>query len=172
MITTEDIKIDSDEMEVDFSWALERRKSYLVSEIALRQDTINKLVKELPGKDSLNRELILKWMKEDCKEIQKLERDLLFLKPEMTSKSGITNNMILKAKNYPIIELLQNNASNDMTNCVAHQDRTPSMSIKNNRAHCFSCGFKGDTIDIYMKLHKVDFKTAVKILTKGTSNDK
>lgn len=165
MITIEDIKIDSEEMEVDFSWALERRKSYLDSGIALRQDYINKLVMKLPGKDSLNRELILKWMKENREEIQKLERDLLFLNPE--NKSEITNNMILKAKDYPIIELLQNNASNDMTNCIAHKDRTPSMSVKNNRAHCFSCGFKGDTIDVYMKLHRVDFKTAVKNLNKG-----
>lgn len=171
MITIEDVKIDSDEMEVDFSWALGQRTCYLNSEIAVRQDTINKLVKDLPGKDALNRELILKWMKEDYKEIQKLERDLLFLKPEMASKSGITNNMILKAKDYPIVKLLQNKAERDMTNCIAHQDRTPSMSLKNNRAHCFSCGFKGDAINVYMILHKVNFKTAVKNLNKGLSHD-
>ncbi len=75
-----------------------------------------------------------------------------------------TDTMIQKARGFSIKDLLPNSIKCNMTNCIAHNDKNPSMRIKDNRALCFSCGFKGDVIEVYMRLNGVDFKTAVKNL--------
>ena len=46
--------------------------------------------------------------------------------------------------------------------CPFHQDRNPSMSFKNNRFKCFSCGESGSVIDLVMKLLNVDKDEAAK----------
>ncbi|MGR3174598.1 MAG: CHC2 zinc finger domain-containing protein [Candidatus Scalindua sp.] len=162
MITYSQIGQDAEGMGVGFSWALERRKSFLACEIVLRTEAITNLLSLLAGKDSLNRELILTWMQNHNEAIKKLEKEMSCLKPVNNNLNGkITNDMILRAKEYPIRNLLSNPVKNNMTNCISHNDRTPSMSIKNNRAYCFSCGYKGDSISVYMRLNGADFKTAV-----------
>ena len=165
MITYSQIEQDAEGMGVGLTWALERRKSFLACEIASCREEISNLLKTLAGKDSLNRELIFRWIEGHKEAITKLEKEKSFLKPVMNSSKGIiTNDMILRAKEYPIKSLLPNPVRRDMTNCISHNDKTPSMSIKNNRAYCFSCKFKGDSIAIYMFLKGVNFKTAVKNL--------
>ncbi len=165
MITYSQIEQDAEGMGVGLSWALERRRSFLASEIVIHAEALNNLLSLLAGKDSLNRELIFTWMKGHKESIKKLEKEISFLKPlSNNSNDKITNDMILRARKYPIKSLLLNPVKNDMTNCISHNDKTPSMSIKNNRAYCFSCKFKGDSIAIYMYLNGVDFKAAVKNL--------
>lgn len=165
MITYSQIEEDAVAIGVGLTWALERRKSFLACEIVLRTEAINNLLLLLAGKDSLNRELILTWMQNHNEAIKKLEKEMSCLKPVNNNLNGkITDDMILRAKEYPIRNLLSNPVKNNMTNCISHNDRTPSMSIKNNRAYCFSCGFKGDSISVYMHVKNVDFKTAVKNL--------
>jgi len=165
MITYGQIKQDAEGMGVGLTWALERRKSFLVGQIASYREEVNNLLKTLAGKDSLNRELIFRWIEGHKEAITKLEKEKSCLKPVRNSSHGIiTNDMILRAREYPIKNLLSNPVTNNMTNCISHNDKTPSMSIKNNRAYCFSCKFKGDSIAIYMFLKGVDFKTAVKNL--------
>ena len=165
MLTYSQVKQDSEDMGVDLPWALERRKSYLTGEISLYTGEASNLISALAGKDSLNRELIFTWVKECNETIKKLEREMSLLKP-VSNKSGkeITEDMITRAKEYPIKNLLPNPVRNNLTNCISHSDKTPSMSIKNNRVYCFSCGFKGSVIDVAMQLNGVDFKTAVREL--------
>jgi len=54
--------------------------------------------------------------------------------------------------------------------CFHYPDKHPSLSINlNNGAfRCLSCGVKGGgLIDFYMRLHGVDFKTAIQALSRG-----
>lgn len=49
-----------------------------------------------------------------------------------------------------------------------HTENTPSMHIypETNTWHCFGCGESGDTIDVITNVLNLDFKEAVKYLTK------
>lgn len=61
---------------------------------------------------------------------------------------------------YHIGELDKNNRML----CIFHQDSNPSMSLKENYFHCFSCGAHGSVIDIVMKHFGITDKEAVKML--------
>jgi hypothetical protein len=53
--------------------------------------------------------------------------------------------------------------------CPLHSENTPSFCwyVQNNSWYCFGgCGVGGDVIDLYMKMNKCDFMTAVKALQK------
>jgi hypothetical protein len=165
MLNYNQVKQDAMLMEVDLQWAIDARKRYLNSEIGSHANEINSLILSLAGKNSLTRELALRWVKEHDGEMKILQREISFLKPSSNvSKNEITNAMIQKARKYPIKDLLPNPIKRNMTDCIAHNDKNPSMRIKDNRAKCFSCGFKGDVIEVYMRLNSVGFKTAVRNL--------
>jgi hypothetical protein len=91
-----------------------------------------------------------------------IAREKIKLKP--TSKNNITPDMIERAKQYPIEKLIPSTGRPGNVLCIAHEDHNPSMSIKNNRAHCFVCGFKEDTIGVYQFLNRCSFYDAVKSL--------
>ena len=77
----------------------------------------------------------------------------------------IDQNSIITAKSASILALLGVSRVGNIS-CPFHSDKTPSFQIKkNNTFTCYSCGEHGDVIDLYMKLHSCDFKTAVKALT-------
>lgn len=40
--------------------------------------------------------------------------------------------------------------------CPAHDDHKPSLSFKDNRCKCFSCQFKGSSIDLVMQVQGLD----------------
>ncbi len=46
--------------------------------------------------------------------------------------------------------------------CIFHQDKNPSMSFKDNRFKCFSCGVGGSSIDLVQKLFLLEPLQAVK----------
>jgi hypothetical protein len=82
---------------------------------------------------------------------------------------GITEEMITRAREYPITELYTeltgNRVGKGNVTCPFHKDTNPSMSLKkHNRYKCFSCDEGGDTIDLYMKLNECRFVDAVKAL--------
>lgn len=73
--------------------------------------------------------------------------------------------MIQRAKNHPIENLLNTKGKKGNISCPFHKDKTPSFQIKkNNTFTCYSCGEYGDAVDLYQKLHKVGFIEAVKAL--------
>ena len=47
-------------------------------------------------------------------------------------------------------------------NCPFHTDKTPSLSVKGERFHCFSCDRGGDMIDFVQDFFNLDFRTACK----------
>ena len=53
--------------------------------------------------------------------------------------------------------------------CPFHNEKTPSLSIKQDGQFfkCFGCGESGNVITLVMKSENVDFMTAVEILCKN-----
>lgn len=53
--------------------------------------------------------------------------------------------------------------------CPIHNEKTPSFVVylEQNRWYCFgACGEGGDVIDLYQKLHNIDFREALQELSK------
>ena len=85
--------------------------------------------------------------------------------PEIVKGNGITPEAIAQARNYPISEIVEVN-SRGFAHCVNHfPDRHPSMYCKGNWAHCFSCGFSGDSISVYQKVNNIGFVESVEGLS-------
>ena len=53
--------------------------------------------------------------------------------------------------------------------CPFHQEKTPSFAVKGNYAHCFGCGWSGDTISFVKELFGLDFPDAVRKLISDFS---
>lgn len=77
-----------------------------------------------------------------------------------TSSSKITQEMIFRARDYPITSLL---IGKGPRKCLWHDERTPSMHVLNrtNRVKCYGCGKMADVIELYQKLHNCSFQEAV-----------
>ena len=74
---------------------------------------------------------------------------------------------IEKARNVPIETIYPFVRRGKNVSCPLHSDTHPSASIKYNRLVCFSCGFKGDVIALFMRLNNVEFKEAVRNLCQS-----
>ncbi|MCR4321303.1 MAG: CHC2 zinc finger domain-containing protein [Candidatus Brocadiaceae bacterium] len=148
---------------VDVQWAVARRKEYLNQKIGELKNEQSQVLQAFSGNNELNRFLLLDSMRILDKEIKKYESDLNF--KNSRNDNRITQNDIERAKQFSLENLLQN-IRNGKAHCVSgnHMDKHPSMSIKNNFAYCYSCGWHGDVIDVYMKINSVGFVTAVKTL--------
>lgn len=72
---------------------------------------------------------------------------------------------IQKARDYPIDAVVEVNARN-YAKCVWHEDNNPSMWVRGNWAHCFSCGKSGDVISVYRAQTGASFNEAVKHLSR------
>ena len=81
-----------------------------------------------------------------------------------TTGGKVSDEMIARAKEYPIEKLIKVNRG--MARCISgtHEDKKPSMNCKNNYAYCHACGYHADTIKILMDLENINFIEAVKRL--------
>lgn len=98
-------------------------------------------------------------------EMVKVRELIKKLKEEMNFKEiyrGITPDMIERAKQYPIEQLLEVKYGKAL--CINHQESHPSMNCKNNYAFCHACGWKGSVIDVYMKLNNCSFQETIRRL--------
>lgn len=117
----------------------------------------------------IERVLIASFIRELETIIEKRKRQIRGIVAEAEGykpKDRITEEMIEKAKEYPIESLITSSRRGNVL-CIVHEEKHPSMSLKGNRARCFSCGYYGDSIDIYMKLNGVGFVDAVRKLCAG-----
>lgn len=97
-------------------------------------------------------------------EISKISRELDMLdKP--TNADQITDEMIARAKEYPIEKLIDFDRTGKAL-AFCHADKTPSLSWwkKGNKATCFPCDKRFDPIDILMIRDGFTFHEAVKRL--------
>lgn len=159
-----DIIQTAKEFGVDVQWAISRRTEYLNQKIAELKNEQDMVLQAFSGNNGLNRFLLLDSMRLLNKEIKKCEIELSLKNTGRDSR--ITQSDINLAKQYPIRNLLLD-VRNGKTHCISgiHEDRRPSMDVRNGFVYCYSCGFHGDVIAVYMKLNNVDFVTAVKYLS-------
>lgn len=151
---------------VDVEWAISRRKEYLNQRIAELKNDQQTALQLFSGNNELSRFLLLDTIKLLSREIKKHEAELNFQNTRKGER--ITRADIERARAYPIENLLHN-VRNGKTNCISgnHEDKHPSMDIRNNFVYCYSCGFQGDAILVYMKISSVNFITAVRTLAKS-----
>lgn len=99
---------------------------------------------------------------EDPESIIKRNNRVLY-KPKKT-KGSITEEDIENARKYPIDQITEFKRNRKI--CYWHKEKNPSLHYfkKTNTVKCFSCGFYGSAIDVYIKEHNVDFISAVKNL--------
>lgn len=71
-----------------------------------------------------------------------------------------------KARAVPIASLYDFRYKGKNVSCPFHDDKHPSASIKYNKLICFQCGYKGNSIDLFMKLNAVSFQKAVEELNR------
>lgn len=115
-----------------------------------------------------NHRLMIAWsIRENESPIEKIRREIdliqaTLFQPQRVRRDSITPDMIERAKEYPIEGLVE--AHRGMALCIFHDDRNPSMYVKNNFVHCFSCGKTADTIKVYQKLNGATFPEAVRAL--------
>jgi hypothetical protein len=99
-------------------------------------------------------------------DLERLWKEIKSVKTSIEFALGISDHlsveMIQRAREYPITELIPN--KNMWAICPFHEDRHPSLYLKNNFYHCFACGVSGSTIDLYMKLNNASFPETVKRL--------
>lgn len=90
--------------------------------------------------------------------------DEIYGEKKREGKDQITEDMIERARNYPLENLID--IKRGMSSCVSgtHADKNPSMDARNGFCFCYSCGWEGDAISVYQKLHGTDFVTTVKAL--------
>lgn len=111
------------------------------------------------------REALPDWAKRDMKAIEHINKiRKLHLKLKRNPSSERLN--IEKAKSVPITSIYEFKGRGNQVSCPFHKDEHPSASIKYNRLICFQCGEKLDGIALFMKLNKVSFHDAVKILSR------
>ena len=77
-------------------------------------------------------------------------------------ETGITEDMIERARNYPIEKLIE--AKRSFALCPFHDDKHPSLYLRNNFYHCFTCKASGDTISLLMNRDGLSFPEAVEAL--------
>lgn len=106
----------------------------------------------------------IEFLNEWKKKVQEYQTTLLFKK---TGNFSSLDEKIASAKNYPINKLIEFDRSGK-AKCISHSDKTPSMQYypKENRVHCFGCGFHGDAIEVMKVTRSLSFKEAVLALTQ------
>lgn len=85
---------------------------------------------------------------------------LLFeLKVYFDEIDSLSKETIAKARAYPIASLIKHRQF--MALCPFHNEKSPSMNIRNNFYFCHGCGAQGDVIDFVMKRDNLSFRQAV-----------
>lgn len=94
-----------------------------------------------------------------------------YLKKVAQDKAPPASFDLVAVKQVPISTLLGKPVREDSHRgsykCPLHNEKTPSFTWykQQNSWWCFSCCVGGSVVDLYMKLHDTDFKTACKQLS-------
>lgn len=87
------------------------------------------------------------------------------LRPKEGSDNGsITDEDIDKARNYPIVDLLDNIPKRGFIRCPFHTEKTPSCKVFSDHLYCFGCGKYLNPIDYVMETQGKSFINSVKYL--------
>lgn len=153
----------AEEMEVDPKYALTCRKRYLSGQIFIREVNIQVFEVETGDfeKDYFRELLAI----EDVKAIAEMKREIKRLdRALMKFEGGITDDMIERARQYPIDKLIAFQKGAALAWC--HDDKRPSLTWdkKRNRAKCWPCDKSFDSIAVLMERDNMSFRDAVRAL--------
>ena len=115
------------------------------------------------------RKLVKEFYNNAIKKLKKERTNLYFIEnPEKIKEGKISQDMIVRAKNFPITELVEVD-DRGFARCVSpeHEDKHASMYCKNNFAHCFSCNYSADVIKLCRDIYNITFVEAVKKLNNN-----
>jgi hypothetical protein len=154
-------KIAELKQEVDQNWADDRYKEYLCSEMTdLIVGTWHCMAKyeEFEEGRCVEMQIITgRSILDNIRKLKRLQGRVIALRKGI--KDSISKEMIQAAQDYPFEELHE--FKRNFALCPFHEDKTPSMSLKNNRAKCWSCNKSWDTIQFVMDKDGMTFKEAV-----------
>jgi hypothetical protein len=93
-----------------------------------------------------------------------IKKDLYYRSKPKNSDDAITEDMVSRAKAYPLTDLYE--FVKGKAPCPVHKEKTASLhyNSQRNKVHCFGCGKNMDSIDMYMLLNDATFYQAVKRL--------
>ena len=155
-------------------WACKIRE--LKAEIPFAEYAIHELCKDLVAMKDKGMKMqiegyIRRWRRILEDGGRQIKRFQWYTKPE-SEKTKKNDLDIERAKEFLIGDILNLKPTGKSSNrefycCPLHNENTGSFVwYKNNNSwYCFGCGQGGDSVDIYQKLHEVDFIQAVKALT-------
>lgn len=129
----------------------------------LQQERKTSFAKEVEQRKKRDRQVRLLDKLKHTKDINKQQAIKRVIR-EIENPTRITKEQIETAKLYPIESLVVVNKQH-FANCIAHTDTHPSMYCKGNYAHCFTCGYSGDVIDVAMRTWHTDFAKTINNLT-------
>lgn len=133
----------------------------------LVQRQVMEWVETIPNKNNIRIEAIKEQLLDAKKNPDKHDVPSLLFEVKLLSGKAErpTPQMIQRAKEHPIENLLPNPPRRNMALCPFHNEKTPSFQIrKDNTFVCYGCNEHGDSIDLYTKLHNVGFVEAVRRL--------
>lgn len=143
-------------------------RSYRDNEVPRIQKSLSEMKSEVPDfeKSEMRRLYLLGQLRELKKDPTnpRLKKLLLEIKIFTRKMRGISPEMIVRAREYPITELIK--SVRGVAKCPFHSDSTPSMDIRKNFYHCYGCGAQGDVIDLVMKKNGMSFVQAVMYLSR------
>ena len=123
-------------------------------------DTIYKLQDEYFEKQRFLNEVKRRYYLHDMRDIHKRIAEFKRDMGHKDKDDQITPLMIDQARRYPL-DVLVDARGQEIVLCRFHEDKNPSMDIRNNFFYCYACGAKGDTIDFLMREGGLSFKEAV-----------
>lgn len=142
------------DMGISFASAVIMRCRYLVSVISDNENYIYGKSDDIPDMT----------IPAALTEIISIKRYEYRYKRGITRKDGITDEMIQRARDYPITELIEFKRGTALAFC--HDDHSPSLRLwqAGNRATCYPCGKSFNPIDVLMERDGFTFIEAVKQL--------
>lgn len=124
----------------------QNRERYIVAvQLKASQDTLQTFISEAEGLS---------------KRIRGYEVSIEVLEGKRSEKNTMTDEMIERAREYPIKNLIEI-GPNGRAKCVFHGGDDYNMDIRKNFAHCYVCSESGDTINIYRAKHGASFQEAI-----------
>jgi hypothetical protein len=145
--------------------AIEEQLNEIEEDLRVRQ---SRRLKQAP--ESLGRKLNEQFMMAQLAKRRSLIREFEYSIASMVyqavkpNQNGVTRDEIERARTYPIENILD--VKKGIARCISgsHEDKNPSMDVRNNFCYCYSCGWSGDSIDVAMKMSGLSFSDAVKKL--------
>jgi DNA primase (bacterial type) len=143
----------------------ERRKEYLTTLIKELSGEIEGLQKDyedsLRNDESYDNRAVLAYA------LERIEKAKSRHGAELKALNGngkeiAFDNKLTLAKQRKFSEFLEIKKGKAL--CPFHSDRYPSFSVKDNRGHCFGCGWRGDVVDFVMALKGFSFREALDFL--------